>query len=218
MNTPSAITMPLRSIIFIFLFILPIQSGIVISGNEADTVIINKLAGPPDTSKDALVNYMSFRDISDWASSFKMTVLEDSPPYVDGTAFFIMHPHIELPVTGLIKGARYYLYIDFVKYRNSRINVASFLKIYIQDIYGKKTLISRYSFSSLFADEKFVAEIPFNLSNPGSFTIIIQEYSDKTGYWGIWDIIVSSKKLEDILPAGSDTRPELRETDPKIFR
>lgn len=221
MSITSIFSIPLRSLAIILILSLPVLSENTPSlsvSNATDTVIINEVTGPPDSSSDAIVNYLNYQKINEWALTLKMTAINDNPPVTDGIAFFPVHPQVEIPVKGLKKGERYFLYIDFVKYLNGKVNIDSTLKIFIQDIYGKRTFISQYRFSSLFSDKIFKAEIPFNLSNPGSFTIIIQEQSAKTGYWGIWDIIVSSRGIEDIAPLNIDKKPEIKETGPKIFK
>jgi hypothetical protein len=44
----------------------------------------------------------------------------------------------------------------------------------------------------------FVVDIPYDLSYTGKFYIIIHEYAQKNETWGIWDIIVSSRKINEI--------------------
>ena len=221
MSINSISSIPLRSLAVILIMAVPVLSEKTASltvSNETDTVIINEVSGPPDSSSDAVVNYLNYQKVNEWALTLKMTAINDNPPVTDGIAFFPVHPQIEISVKNLKKGERYFIYIDFVKYLNGKVDIDSTLKIFVQDIYGKRSLISQYRFSSLFSDKIFKAEIPFNLSNPGSFTIIIQEHSAKTGYWGIWDIIVSSRGIEDITPLNIDKRQEMKETGPKIFK
>lgn len=210
-----------HALIILFIFYSPLLSqknNPAGSDTEKDTFIINEVPGAGGTLNDALVSYINYKEINEWAETLKMSAIEDSPPVIDGTAFFIIKPHIEIPVIGLKKGERYYLYIDFVKYRGNRIAVNSFLKLFIKDNFGNKQFVTSVEYPELFKEGIFRTEIPFNLSYSGSFTIIIQEFSCKSGSWGIWDIIISSKDIEEIERTSPDIKPEIKNTGPKIFK
>jgi hypothetical protein len=191
----------IRSACIVVLIYLPVLAdkpdlkGIIAA---KDLFIINEVSGPPDTSSDALVSYIDYRSINNRAKSLKLTAVEDSAPYIDNTAFFLVHPRIEIPVSGLEKGKRYSIFIDFVRYRGKKIHIDGILKIFIKDAYGNEQLIGTVTPSLFYSDKIFTMEIPFNLSYSGSFTIIMHEYSVKTGNWGLWDIIVTSKSLDEI--------------------
>jgi hypothetical protein len=165
---------------------------------RADTFIINEVSGPPDTSIYAPVKYIDYRDINIRARSMKLTAVSDAEPYIDNTAFFLLHPRIEFPVTGLEKGKRYNLFIDFVRYRGRKVPFDGIIKIFIRDAYGNEQLVGTVDDRVFYSDKIFAAEIPFNLSYTGIFTIIIHEYSMETGNRGIWDIIVTSKNIAEI--------------------
>ncbi len=184
---------------------------------RVDTFIINEVSGPPDTSSDASVKYIDYRAINGRARSMKLTAVADAEPYVDNTAFFLLHPRIEFPVTGLEKGRRYNLFIDFVRYRGRKVPFDGILKIFIRDAYGNEQLVGTADDRVFYSDKIFAAEIPFNLSYPGSFTIIIHEYSMKTGNRGIWDIIVTSKNIGEIDVIKAQTGPGLKGSGAKIF-
>lgn len=182
-----------------------------------DLFIINEVSGPPDTSSDALVSYIDYRSINNRAKSLKLTAVEDSAPYVDNTAFFLVHPRIEVPVSGLEKGKRYNIFVDFVRYRGKKIHIDGILKIFIKDAYGNEQLIGIVNPTILNSDKIFTREIPFNLSYSGSFTIIMHEYSVKTGNWGIWDIIVTSKSLDEIVLMKPEVKIQTDNSGTKIF-
>jgi len=183
-----------------------------------DTVIINSVNSPPETSGDALVYYIDYKKINEWAATNRTEAMPDSPPVTDGTAFFIVKPRIEIPVKGIEKGAVYRLYIDFVRYSRPFKTANSMLRISIKDIYGNTQHIASINETFFLSGEIFETEIPFNLSNPGSFTIIIQEYSDRPGQWGIWDIIVSSKGVDEIRDTGQGNPSDSMKFGPKIFQ
>lgn len=220
MNLFSGFYTPLRILCIVLLLCipgLPENTPSPVEDTGKDTFIINEIASPPDSSSDCLVTYLDYKKINDWATTLRMSAIEDSLPLTDGKAFFIVHPQITVPVNGLKKGERYFLYIDFVRYTGKSSPVNSTLKIFIEDYKGNREHVKTIEYSSVFTDKLFKTEIPFNLSNSGVFNIIIEEYSAKTGYWGIWDMIVSSKKIEDIEQINIDNRPELKEDKPKIF-
>jgi len=209
-----------RSLFLILLLSIPalaLESDSQAAITGQDIVIINEIAGPPETSNDSLVRYIDYRTINSRAKSMKLETVEDSAPYIDNMAFFLVHPRIECPVTGLSKGKNYSIYIDFVRYRGRKITFDGLLKISIKDIYGNEQLIGSVDSSYLYSDKIFSREIPFNLSYSGGFTIIIHEYSMKTGNWGIWDIIVTSKSISEIGQVKSETTPQIMDSGTKIF-
>ena len=147
----------------------------------------------------------------------QLTALKDAPPFIDNVAFFLTKPHIEIPVSGLEKGKSYSLFIDFVRYRNKNIPFEGMLKIFIRDIHGNSQLVGTADSAVLSSGGLFETLIPFNLSYSGTFTIIIHEYSMKTGNWGIWDIIITSKKTGEFELPKPEKRSELKGAGLKIF-
>jgi len=66
--------------------------------------------------------------------------------------------------------------------------------------------------------KRFDVSVPFDLSYPGKFDIIIHEYSEKNGNWGIWDIVVTSKKINEIELMPIDSSGKMKEIESKIFK
>ncbi|HPS59461.1 MAG TPA: hypothetical protein PK514_15270 [Spirochaetota bacterium] len=220
MNTRQKSMLFIRPLCFIILMYIPVLAGepdFISATALKETFIINEVSGPPDTSSDALVSYIDYRTINSRAKSMRQTTVDDAAPYIDNIAFFLVQPRIECPVNGLEKGKNYTIFIDFVRYRGKRIPFDGTLKIFIKDAYGNEQLIGTVDSSIFYSDKIFSAEIPFNLSYSGSFAIIIHEYSMKTGNWGIWDIIVTSKRFDEIGEIKSETTPQLKDSGTKIF-
>lgn len=221
MKSPVNILLYIRYFLFAGLLCIPAYAGddgSPVLTEFKNTVIINEVPGSRDTSSDALVNYIDYRTIMSRAKSMKLNAVEDAAPYIDNTAFFLLHPRIEIPVTGLEKGKNYNILIDFVRYRGKKINIDGQLKIFIKDEYGNEQMICTADHSLIYSDKIFKTEIPFNLSYSGNFTIIIHEYSMKTGNWGIWDIIVTSKSISELGVIKPETTPGLKDSGTKIFQ
>lgn len=204
-------------IVLLYVPALSVDQDKISAITTRDTFIINEVSGPPDTSSDAYVSYIDYKTINSRSKSMKLEAVADSEPYIDNTAFFLIHPRIEFPVSGLEKNKSYNIFIDFVRYRGKKVAVEGILRIFIKDAYGNEQLIGTVDSSLLNSDKIFSREIPFNLSYSGSFTIIVHEYSMKTGNWGIWDIIVTSKSIGEIGQIRPETRPQLNDAGTKIF-
>lgn len=204
-------------IILLYVPALSVQKDSEEVFTDRDTVVINEVSGPPDTSADAFVKYIDYNTINNRAKSMKCTAIADSSPFADNSAFFLLHPRIEIPVTGMVKAKKYSIFIDFVRYKSKKIQFSGILKIFIKDIYGNEQMIGTVDSSFLYSEKIFSREIPFNLSYTGSFTIIIQEYSMTTGNWGIWDIIITSKSLDEIEQVRSEALPGIKDSGIKIF-
>ncbi|HRX47815.1 MAG TPA: hypothetical protein P5120_09875, partial [Spirochaetota bacterium] len=63
----------------------------------------------------------------------------------------------------------------------------------------------------------FETLIPYELSYPGRFDIIVREYSDTPGKWGIWDMIITDNKIDRIEIIKPDRSEKIKEIVPKIF-
>lgn len=202
-----------------FLFIIPIIISSIYSQNisESDTIIINTINIKSHTG-EMPAESITFDEAKKWAHNAALTLLSDSPPVIDNCAFFLTNYQTIVPVKGYKKELMYKVYFDFLKYKEAAVPFNSILKIYIRDIYGNKRLAGTADLSYMTGKKIFEVSVPFDLSYPGSFDIIIQEYSDKTGCWGIWDIIVTSKKLNEIEITPVDSAEKIKGTEEKIFK
>ena len=206
-----------KSIIFLFIFPLIISSIYSQNTSESDTVIINSV-NRKSHSGEIPVENVTFTEAKKWAYNTGLTLVPDSPPYVDNNAFFLTDYQTVVTVKGYKRELMYKIYIDFLKYRGKKLPFNSFLKFFIKDIYGNKRLAGTADLRYMYEGKIYEISVPFDLSYPGSFDIIIQEYSDKPGCWGIWDIIVSSKDLSEIKPVSVDSVEKIREVEEKIFK
>jgi hypothetical protein len=206
----------------LFLLMLPlifINSGNIYSQVDllTDTVFINSV-NIKTRIGDTLSGTVSYNEAKKWAYNFSLTLLPDSPPLIDNNAFFLTQYQTVIPVSGYNRELMYKIYIDFLRYSESSVPFSSRLKIYIRDIYGNKKLAGTADPGCMTAKKIFEIPVPFDLSYTGRFDIIIQEHSEKSGCWGIWDLIVSSRKLSEIEIKPVDSEKKIKEIEEKIFK
>ena len=190
----NAITIQLFIILILFHAYIPAYSQIT---PESDTIIINSVNFKKDGA-DIPVEITDFKNATMWGYNIGLTLLPDAPPVIDNKGFFIKQFQIEIPVTGYNKNLFYKAYFDFFRYKEKSLPFDSKLKIYIRDMYGNIKHVGTAETDCLTGNNLFAVDIPYDLSYTGKFDIIIHEYSRKTETWGIWDIIVTSRKISEI--------------------
>jgi len=205
-----------------FLFVPPfiLVSVILIHSQEkpgSDTVVINDFSIPSDSGVIP-AEKVDFKDASIWAHNKGFTLVADSPPVIDNKALILTQYQTIIPVSGYKKDLLYRIYFDFLRFKQSDIVINSKLKIFIRDIYGNKHQVGVADSSYMSYNKIFEVSVPFDLSYPGKFDIIIHEYSVKTGNWGVWDIIVTSKKLDEIELIPVESAEKMKEIESKIFK
>jgi hypothetical protein len=181
----------------------------------SDIIIINPSEKDATTNRLYKINYT---EIYKWAKPQGLKVKEDAPPVIDGLAFYTPDFFAEFKVEGYDRNREYKLYIDFVRFENGTLNINSLLKIWGRDYSGKMFFIAEIKKEILEENKIFDAIIPYELSSPGRFDIIVREYSDTPGKWGIWDIIITDKKIDRIDLIRPDASEKMKEIDPKIFK
>jgi hypothetical protein len=203
----------------IFLFLLPLLIATIYSqADPGKDTLINYSITARTTNGDMPAENVNFNNAKDWANNLSLTLIPDSPPVIDNSAFFLTNFQTVIPVTGYKKELMYKVFIDFLKYREAKVPFNSILKIYIRDINGNRKLVGIADLSYMTSKKIFEVPVPFDLSYPGRFDIIIQEYSGRTGCWGIWDIIVTSKKINEIELIPIDSTEKMKQSEEKIFK
>jgi len=177
-------------IFFIILILSPVYSQ---DAPESDTIIINSI-----NINNSAVEIVDYKNVSMWAYHIGLTLLPDAPPVTDNNGFFINRFQVEIPVSGYKRDFFYKAYFDFFRYKEKNIPFNSALKIYIKDIYGNMRYVGTAEISALTGNNLFEIDIPYDLSCHGKFYIVIHEHSHKTENWGIWDIIITSKKINEL--------------------
>jgi len=180
--------------IFIILLLLPVYPQ---NAPESDTIVINSINIKKGVNETA-VEIVDYKNASMWAYNIGLTLLPDSPPVIDNKGFFLNQFQTEIPVSGYKRDLFYKAYFDFFRYKESNLPFNSKLKIYIRDIYGNTKHVGTVETSFMSGNKLFELDIPYDLSFPGKFFIIIHEYAQKTENWGIWDIIVTSRKINEL--------------------
>lgn len=184
---------------------------------DADTIIINSINIKTETGESP-AEPVDNREAARWAYNNGLTLIGDESPVVDNSAFFITQYQTFIPVSGYKKDKLYRLYIDFLKFEQRRIPFNTRLKIFIGSSSGERREIAVADVNCMKKGNFFQADIPFELSYTGRFDIIIHEYSSHNGNWGIWDIIISSKKINEIEVPPVDSAKKLNEAELKIFK
>lgn len=180
-----------------------------------DIIIIN----PSYTESAAGRLYrINSAEISKWSKPKGLILKEDAPPVVDGIAFYTPDFFGQFKVDGYDRSRNYKLYIDFVRFSGEIKPVNSLLKIWGRDLSGKMFLIASLNQVFLAEDKIFETLIPYELSSPGRFDIIVREYSDTPGKWGIWDMIITDKRVDRIEIIKPEASEKMKEIDPKIFK
>ena len=182
---------------------------------RADTLYINPTYSSSYKNRLYIMNYS---EIAKWGKLNNLVPYEDSAPFIDGLAFFMPDFYSEFTVENYDRELIYKIVIDFVKYKGSQKPINSLLKIWGRDISGRMILIAEINQEILKERELFEVLIPYELSSPGRFDIIIREYSDTPGKWGIWDIIVTARKIQQIDIQKPDISGKMKSVEQKIFK
>ncbi len=185
--------------------------------SESDTVVINSVVVKSE-SGESEVEAVDFKTVSEWAYHLNLNLIPDAPPFADGKGFFLSGYQTVIPVTGYKKDLMYRIYFDFLRYSQDTLPFNSKLKIFIRDVQGNKRQVGTADVTYMSDKKKFEVTVPFDLSYPGRFDIIIHEYAGKAGNWGIWDIIVTTKKINEIELMPIDSKSAIKEIEPKIFK
>jgi len=167
---------------------------------EKDTVVINSINIKKgiETAVETAVEIIDYKYAADWAYNIGLILLPDAPPVIDNKGFIIKQFQIEIPVSGYKRDLFYKAYFDFFRYKEKNFPFNSKLTIYIKDIYENMRHAATVETSFLTGNKLFEVDIPYDLSYPGKFYIVIHEHAQKAENWGIWDIIVTSKKISEL--------------------
>lgn len=146
----------------------------------------------------------SLRHIREWGRSRGLEVIDDRGPIVDGTAAFVGPAGSSIVVTGLSRWMRYRLWIDFVRFRNTRSYPPAMLRLSAEVPGGGTIMLCDLRQGDL-GEGYWYVDLPPEATIRGSAEITFTEYSQRPGLWGVWDIIIS---VGDSLPARSDIRDD----------
>ena len=186
-----------------------------VSSGPDDTIIINPLSA--ETGRNRLY-FIDYTGLGKWGKPKGLKIQEDLPPVVDGISFFTPDYSAEFNIAGYDREKNYRLLIDFVRYEGKPGPLNSLLKIWGRDIKGKMILIAEINEKILEQNKIFETLVPYELSSPGRFDIIVREYSDTPGKWGIWDMIITAKRTDQLEIIRPDASEKMKEIEPKIFK
>ncbi len=178
---------------FFFLFSV-ISNGYTVDNDKI--IIINFPDDRIDISKSGFVKDLDYENIYDWARARGLEAIPDRGPVVDNKAFYFMNFRGVFNISGLKGSERYNLLIDFVKYKKNSNSLLSYIKLFIRDKNGKEHLLAALDKNDLFNEKIFETSLPFMFTYDESFELIIYEYSEIPGTWGIWDMIIYPETVD----------------------
>lgn len=186
---------------FLIILFLNLNSKEIFGKSKSKSYILYNFADNKENQNTGWsVNTKSY-DIYRWGRSMGLFLVDDASPFIDKKAVFVSPYGAEFKIKNLNKHKNYILWIDFVKYKGDKSKISSRLKIL-----ADKRILCDLSFGDLKGHGLFKLELPRDLVYDGSVLVRMEEYSDKTGFWGIWDMIVSSEKLPENI-SGSTEKP-----------
>ena len=152
-------------------------------------------------------NSVEYNKLTEWGKEFNMTLIDDKKPVANRKASFVAPAGATFKVYGLKPHVTYNLWIDFVSYKFTKMpGISSRLKIYADNRQIDEIVWGNYNTETMYK-----IEIPLDLTYDGEVSILIKEFSLNYGYWGMWDLIISSGDLpdsilkEDYTPANLET-------------
>jgi len=178
---------------FFFLF------SVIIYGyaeSEDKIIIINSPDDKIDIHKSGFVRFVDYENITDWARARGLEIIRDRGPVIDDRAFYFMDFRGVFNISGLRSSERYTLLIDFVKYKKISHSPLSYVKLFIRDKNGEEHFLTAIDKNELFNEKIFEMSLPFRFTYDESFELIIYEYSEIPGTWGIWDIIIYPETID----------------------
>ena len=192
-----------------------ITGDMTIQPEIKDTVIINPLNSEITGNR---LQFISYEEIARFWKFKRVQVAEDSGPVLDNIAFYMPAYSAVFKVGGYDRELNYRLALDIVKFRSKPGPLNSLLKIWGRNSAGRMFLLAELNENNLTDKKIFETLIPYELSYPGSFDIIVKEYSDLPGRWGIWDVIITARRIDQIETVKPDTSVKMKETELKIFK
>jgi len=144
-----------------------------------------------------------------WGKSRGLMLRDDAGPVADGKARFVAPYGSTLVVSGLARGKKYRLWLDFVRYRNR--SGAAMPSRLVLSMNGRP--VKHMVFSEL---EKLPGpvplDIPYDLSQGETVTVLFREHAPSPGFWGLWDVMVTEgpdlpEKIDLPADAGRPSMP-----------
>lgn len=209
----------LLSTLFILLIIPQILADNEPVSSATDIHVINSRSDRVNASKSGTIKILEKSQIEDWARARGLEIIPDRGPFIDNSALYFSDFRGVFTVGPLKNDKRYMLRIDFVKFRSGNTSLFGYVKLYIRDKQGVEHFLIRLDRNELFREKVFETPLPFRFSYEGDFELILYEYSEVPGIWGIWDIIIYPESVEidlikEIEPEKTD---ESMEHNLKIF-
>lgn len=180
-------------ILFIYLFVTALTGY---AESEDKIIIINSPDEKINLHASGIVKFLEYENIYDWARARGLEIIPDRGPVTDNQAFYFMNFRGVINISGLRRGERYNLLIDFVKYKKDTTSFLSYLKLFIRDKNGDEHHLATLDKNELFNEKIFETSLPFRFTYDESFELIIYEYSETPGTWGIWDMVIYPEKVD----------------------
>ena len=135
-------------------------------------------------------------DIYDWGRMKNLQMINDKGPVIDNKAFFVSKYGSKIVIKNedLKKGRQFKAYFDFVTYRDFNVNdYPSRLKLTMFNPVTGFRIEKELKIGDIDERKLYQLDVPYELTSGGYFEILFREFSPRTGYWGIWDLIITDR-------------------------
>lgn len=144
-----------------------------------------------EAQKKGFPKVIPYSEIYRWGVSNSIYIQKDKSPHIDNYAAFLSESSLKLNFKGMKPFNTYNLIIDFVTFRGKPRNINSRLKIYADN-----QLLDELRFGELDPTKLYLVELPRNISYDGKVTLEFVEFSKNPGFWGFWDLVISSTDVK----------------------
>jgi len=186
----------LLSTLFTFLAFQQILADNEPESSISNIYVINSRSDRVNVSKSGAIKILEKSQIEDWARARGLEIIPDRGPFIDNSALYFSDFRGIFNVGPLKNDKLYILRIDFVKFKRGNTSLFGYVKLYIRDKKGVEHFLIRLDRKELFREKVFETPLPFRFSYEGDFELILYEYAEVPGIWGIWDIIIYPEGVE----------------------
>ena len=181
-----------------------IAGTVVMAGDPPSVIVINPGSTRAAEFMRGWRHSFDRRHLQEWGRSRGLDVLDDIGPVVDGRAAYVGPGGSSIVVRGGSRGARYRLWIDFVRYRDASHCPPALLRITASAPGGGVIRLSDLLPGDV-GEEYYSIDLPPEATVTGVVEITFTELAPRPGLWGVWDMIIAPG---DRLPEGASVRED----------
>lgn len=134
------------------------------------------------------ITALDYKKISEWGKVYYCNVNYDDKPVIDNCAWFISKYGSKLVFENLNENS-YYLHINFVTYDHPEKTPIDALCV----IYCNNNPVKQLAFSEMIVENSTVVlKITREFIVNKTLTVEFKEYSSAGGFFGVWDVLLST--------------------------